>query len=450
MRKRRAKTILVGESGGPTPVIDWEVAGILDAAQRRGWQVYGMVNGLEGLLNANIPGAIVDLTSVDPMSFAFNGPGAGLATTRINPDETQYARMARHLKALAIDGVVYVGGNDSAGQLSGLARAADVRVIHGIKTIDNDLRETHHCPGYGSAALFNAVALKNAHSDYASYAVKANYRTGRGVRQGWRVAPVLIYQVMGRDAGWLAQAAGFAKVDPKGDLDPDRPPHVVLCYEVPFSETEFLDAVARVIGRLGHAVVVVQEDLRDRATGRSLDELHAGEVVRGSHGNKIHGGAASFSPAVFLADRVREKLRVPSVRGNIKNTALVPQHIQRSCMMSPVDASEAYRVGAACVDALAQGATKKSVVLRRRGGRTVTDLVPLAKLAWQTRRVPKKYIDGLKGPTQSFVDEFIYLIGGPAAIPHYSGGRFPSVAIPEGIGADPYVTASVRRRGGRA
>jgi len=187
------KRVILGESGGPTPVIDWEVAGAVDQAQKAGWEVYGMINGLEGLLNANIEGNIVDLTGIDPTSFAFNGPGACLRTTRIKPKEEQYRKMAANLEALGINAVIYFGGNDSADQLKGLAEFSDASVIHGIKTVDNDLPVTHHCPGYGSAALFNATALKNVHNDYSSYMVKANYRIGGEVKQGWDIAPVAIY-----------------------------------------------------------------------------------------------------------------------------------------------------------------------------------------------------------------------------------------------------------------
>jgi len=223
-----AKRVILGESGGPTPVIDWEVAGAVDAAQKSGWQICGMINGLEGLLNANIPGKIVDLSDIDPMSFAFNGPGAGLRTTRIKPTKDQYEKMARHLKLLGIDAVIYIGGNDSADQLLGLTQCAEVSAIHGIKTVDNDLPRTHHCPGYGSAALYNATAIKNVSSDFSSYRARSNFEFDGKVRQGWDIAPVAIYQVMGRKAGWLAQATGFAKVDPAGNVDPDRAPQIIL------------------------------------------------------------------------------------------------------------------------------------------------------------------------------------------------------------------------------
>jgi len=436
--------IILGESGGPTPVIDWQVAGALDAAQRAGVEVYGMFNGLEGLLNASIEGNIVDISQVDPMSFGFNGPGAGLGTTRIKPNDEQYEKMVENLEELGIEGIVYFGGNDSAAQLAGLGARGNVATIHGIKTVDNDLPVTHHCPGYGSASLFNATALKNVHSDYSSYKVKANFEVDGEVREGFDVAPLAIYQVMGRKAGWLAQATAFARVDPKGDMVEDRPPHIVLCKEVPFDQREFLDKLEDVISRLGEAVVVVQEDLTDKETGQDLAKLHAEEVQVDQHGNIQHGRATSFSTCIYLAQLVKAELKVESVYGSVKEVALVPQHIQRSCMISHVDASEAYRVGFAAVQAMLDGASGQSVILKRTDGRTVTDLTAVADIAAKERPVPARYLDGINGPTQDFVDEFIYLIGGPAAIPHYSRGRFKRVPVPQRIKANPYVA---RRKG---
>ncbi|MBS3764294.1 MAG: 6-phosphofructokinase, partial [Planctomycetes bacterium] len=283
------KRVIFGESGGPTPVIDWEVAGAVDEAQKAGWEVYGMINGLEGLLHGNVEGNVVDLTKIDPMSFAFNGPGACLRTTRIKPKEEQYKRIGENLDAFGIDAVVYFGGNDSADQLRGLGAFTDAQLIHGIKTVDNDLPVTHHSPGYGSASLYNATALKNVHSDYSSYRVRGNYKSDGEVKQGWGVAPVAIYQVMGRKAGWLAQATGFAKVDPKGDIQPDRPPHIILSREVPFSQEIFLEQLQELITRLGEAVIVVQEDLTDAQTGESLAEKYTADVERDEHGNIQHG-----------------------------------------------------------------------------------------------------------------------------------------------------------------
>ncbi len=434
-----SKKVIIGESGGPTPVIDWEVAGAVDEAQKNGWEVYGMTNGLEGLLNANIDGNIVNLSNTDPMSFAYNGPGACLRTTRLKPTNSQYEKMGEHLDAMDMDAVIYFGGNDSADQLHGLSKQADIQAIHGIKTVDNDLPVTHHCPGYGSAALYNATALKNVHSDYSSYRVRANFEVDGKVEQGWDVAPIAIYQVMGRKAGWLAQGTGFAKVDPKGSIIKDRAPHIILSREIPFDKEDFMAKLDDVLTRLGEAVIVVQEDLTDAKTGDSLAERYAENVERDQHGNIQHGRATSFSPAQFLAQLCTEELEVDAVHGKVKDVALVPQHIQRSCMMSNVDASEAYLVGSSCIQALDANETGKSVIFERETGTTSTGLTDMGNIAAKERDVERHYINDVWGPTQDFIDDFIYLIGGPAALPHYSKQSFPSVSVPQTIKDNPYI-----------
>lgn len=435
--------IVIGESGGPTPVVDWEVAGALDAAQKAGIEIYGAINGLEGLLNANLEGNLVDLSDVDPMSFCFNGPGAGLGTTRIKPSDEQYEKIAENLDAFGIEGLVYIGGNDTADQLTGLSRHSEVQTIHAIKTVDNDLPATHHCPGWGSAALYNATALKNVRSDYSSYRARANYEKGDQIRQAFDVAPLAIYQVMGRTAGWLAEATAFARVDPRGTMVEDRPPHLILPKEVPFSKDAFLDRLEEVLTRLGEAVVVVQEDLTDEDTGKDLARLHGEDVKVDEHGNIQHGRPTSFSPSVYLAQLVKRELNVEAVSGKIKDVALVPQHIQRSYMMSEVDASEAYRVGFAAVQAMLDGHTNTSVVLEKQEGRVRTGLTDAQNIAGKERQVPDHYLNGMYGPTQEFVDEYIYLAGGPVGIPHYSRTEFESVPVPQVVEESPYVAGTI-------
>ncbi|MCK4374168.1 MAG: hypothetical protein KAX19_02530, partial [Candidatus Brocadiae bacterium] len=152
-----------------------------------------------------------------------------------------------------------------------------------------------------------------------------------------------------------------------------------------------------------------------------------------------HGRATSFSPAVFLADLVNAELKVEAVPGKVKDCVLNPQHIQRSCMMSSVDAGEAYQVGYAAVQAMLEGKTKKSVILERAGVVTRTGLTDLSNIAAKERVVPAAYISGMDGPTQEFIDEFIYVIGGPVALPHYSTMKFRGVAVPQSVAQNPYV-----------
>jgi 6-phosphofructokinase len=209
---------------------------------------------------------------------------------------------------------------------------------------------------------------------------------------------------------------------------------------VPFSEERFLRKAEETLSALGEAVIVVQEDITDAETGRSLAEVKAENVELDPHGNIQHGRAGSFQPAVYIAQLVQEKLRVPAIPGKVKEAALVPQHIQRSCMMSNVDAAEAYKVGSRCVDALDAGFTRKSVIITRDKGKTYTDLTELENIARKERNVPLEYINGLDGPTQEFIDDFLYLIGGPMGIPRYSAMKFRPVAVPDAIASEPYIS----------
>lgn len=419
----KIKRIIIGQSGGPTPVIDWEVAGILAAAKKFGYQVYGAINGLEGIFHYDVEGNIVDLTGMDPTQFIYNGPGSGLSTTRMKPKQPQYKIMAQNLEKMKIDGIIYIGGNDSADQLKGLTEETDIKAIHAIKTVDNDLPSTHHCPGFGSAALFNAIAVKNVHSDFNSYRVKGKFDDGRiGVLN----APVVVYQVMGRKAGWLAQATAFARVDPMGQMVPGTAPHIVLSKEVLFDKDKYLNELSNVITKHGEAVVVVQEDLTEAKTKKSIAEVY-GEVELDPHGNIQHGRATSFSPGVFLAQLAVKELKIDAV-AKVKEAVLVPQHIQRSHSMSLPDASEAYMVGFKSVEAMASGVTRTSVIIEKEAnGKFAAGLTDLSNIARKERSVENNYINDINGPTQDFIDEFLPCIGGPTALPHYSRMMFNNV-----------------------
>lgn len=419
------KRIIIGQSGGPTPVIDMEVAGALQAAQEKDLEVYGAMNGLEGILHADVKGNIVDLTDVNPMQFYHNGPGSGLKTTRLKPNEDQYNKMAENLDELGIDGIVYIGGNDSADQLLGLTEInPDLAAIHAIKTIDNDLPKTHHSPGWGSASLFNAIALKNVTNDFFGYGVRSRI----GSEESLLIAPIVIYQVMGRKAGWLAQATSFARVDPKGEIVEGNPPNIILCREVPFDKDEYLGDLEDAIRKYGHASVVVQEDLTDKATGKSLSELY-GKDTKDAHGHIDHGRATSFSTTIYIAQITKEELKMDNVK-KVKDLVLVPQHLQRSFMISQTDATEAYMVGCAAVKALLDGKSKKSVILKKEGhGNFTTDLTDLSDIAGEVRQVPLNYINGISGTTQEFVDEYIHVIGGATAVPQYSHIKFKPVLL---------------------
>ncbi|MBN1157341.1 6-phosphofructokinase, partial [Candidatus Woesearchaeota archaeon] len=350
----RVKTIALGQGGGPTPVINDEIAGALYEAKKNGIRVLGLRNGVEGLLYANVKGNVVDLTNIDSYELR-QGPGAILGSTRIkikkDRDEEIIAALKRNMKALKIDSIAYFGGNDSSDVLAALGVG-----IHGSKTVDNDLMEADHTPGYGSNSLFNAIALKHAYMDVRSFGTVGNVITkeGRMVKGVKFAAPVMVYQVMGRASGWLGMSAAFAKVNPHGDLVEEMPPDIVWTKETPFEEDRFITAVLDSIKEKGRAIIVAGEDLTDKNSGLSLSEAY-GNAAKDSHGNIEHSRSGSFSTADFLSQFVAKKVREKVSIIKAKETPLVPQHVQRCFVKSKVDAAEAFEVGRECVRAIVEG-----------------------------------------------------------------------------------------------
>ena len=178
------KVVAIGQGGGPTPVINASVAGALDALQQEGIKTFGLKNGIEALLS---PNNIVDISNWSSHDL-ITRPGSALGTTRIkldpekNPrDSEKICLMLDTMKKLGIGGLIVFGGNDTAYDLKQIAKFnGNVRLVHGSKTIDNDLGSDgdslsviHHSPGFGSAALFNAIALRNLALDIGSDASKA-------------------------------------------------------------------------------------------------------------------------------------------------------------------------------------------------------------------------------------------------------------------------------------
>ncbi len=249
---RHHGALLVGQSGGPTAVINASLAGILEEAAQHSAidRLYGMVNGLEGAL----AGHLLDLTGESPQTVQAlrTTPGASLGSCRrkfrAEDEEALFALLARH----DVRYFLYAGGNDSMDTCQRVREAArcrgyELHVVGVPKTIDNDLARTDHCPGYGSAARFVAQTTRDAGLDLWSL------RT---------FVPVAITEIMGRNAGWLVAAATL------GRERPEDPPHLVYMPERPFREERFLADVMCVYRELGYVSVVISEGVRDAAGRR--------------------------------------------------------------------------------------------------------------------------------------------------------------------------------------
>ena len=416
----KSKTIIIGQGGGPTAVINDQVAGALYEAQRNGYRVFGMRNGLEGLLNAHIRGNIFEMTSWNPEDVRLSPPGAVLYSTRINLTpkkgssdanrrqiKRQIETIRENMESLGVHSIAYFGGNDSSAVLQSIGIG-----VHGAKTVDNDLFGAHHVSGFGSAALFNAINLKNLPSDIGSFSslgpAKKSFSTGT----------VLVYQTMGRDTGWLALATAFAKVDQSGTIAHDLPPDIIWPREVPFDKLRYLDTLSNTLARReGKAVIVIGEELVEKVNGKEIPLSDKyGKDTKDSHGHAEHGRAGSFSYAHYLASLAKE-LKIANV-AVIKETPIAPQHLQR-CYKSHVDAWEAYEVGRETVRAIADGQEQVSVVLQKIDGMIRTARIPIGDLAGRTRRVPLEDIRGIRGPSDDFIREYLPTIGGAKALPHY-------------------------------
>ena len=379
--------LAVGQSGGPTAVINATLVGVLHEAGKHAAieNIYGLRHGVEGLLKEDL----MDLGGVSEelLERIKHTPAAALGSCRrkLRPDD--YTRILEVFRAHNIRYFLYNGGNDSMDTCQRIADLAEregyeIRVIGVPKTIDNDLMYTDHSPGYGSAARYCAMSVRDM---------------GRDVEAMAGYDRVALYESMGRHAGWLTAASCLGKVD---EIDP---PHLVYLPEVPFSEERFLDDVSRCFVKFGFATVAVAEMLKT-AEGEIVG-LSEATVNSDSFGHIIVAGSANY-----LARRVRERL-------GIKARANRPGTLQRSSMVaaSTVDREEAYMVGRAAVQEAIGGAGGVMITLERTSNdpyQSTTGTAPLAAVANAENCVPRAFInkDG-NMPSEAFRDYALPLIG---------------------------------------
>lgn len=380
--------LVIGQSGGATAVINASLVGAVRAALATDAidGIYGARHGIEGVLNRDLLDLRAQPTATWDALLAT--PSAALGSCRYRLREGDAARALDTLRALGVRYFIYIGGNDSADtalQLAAAARTADydLRVVCVPKTIDNDLPDTDHCPGYGSAARF--IALATMDSALCTESMPSHY-------------PVKIIEVMGRDAGWLAAAAALGKERE------DDPPHLLYLPERPLAADAFLADVRAVYDRYGMVVAVVAETVRDE-NDRPLGEL--GHQGTDAFGHPLLSGAAQY-----LVGLVRGEL---GLRARYDK----PGDLQRmsSATVSVTDRAEAERVGWQAVREAAAGTSGKMITLVRRPGPAYacdTGLTDLARVANERRPLPPEFLtpDG-KGITQAFRDYALPLLGDP-------------------------------------
>ena len=337
--RERPNNVLIAQSGGPTPVMNRSLFGIVREAARRPELgcVYGAVHGLDGVLSGSSLGPFRPLGSPPggalpiPPARRWALPGAG------STEEDVPAA----LEALSARGIGYlfvIGGNDSAetGRRLGMGareQGRDLTVTAVPKTIDNDLVETDHTPGYGSAARFVALATMGA---------------GRDAEAMGQESPITLIEVMGRDSGWLAASAALAKREERDA------PHALCLPEVPVDEERFLDVMECAYARFGFAVAVIAENARgvDGVIGGQEEPWYVDDF----------GHAYFEGPARYLAGLVSRRL-------GVRVRCEKPGTIQRSmtACVSETDAQEAEMVGRAAVRYALDGHGDCMVTLVREG-----------------------------------------------------------------------------------
>jgi len=333
------KNVIVGQSGGPTAVINASLYGVASEALKNNGcfsNVYGMVNGIEGFI-ANQVLNLKPLQESGELELIKTTPGSYLGSCRYKlPEDLNdpvYPQIFKRFEEYNIGYFFYIGGNDSMDTVSKLSRYAaginsDIRVIGVPKTIDNDLVETDHTPGFGSAAKYVATTVREISIDASVYDNKKS---------------VTIVEIMGRHAGWLTAASVLAR-----NFKNDNP---VLVYlpEVAFEQDAFLEKVRNSLETTPNLVVCISEGIND-GKGTFICE-YASDVSVDNFGHKMLAGSGKY-----LENLVKEKLgvKVRSIELNVN------QRCSSSCL-SATDLNESAQAGMFAVNAALNGETGKMI-----------------------------------------------------------------------------------------
>ena len=362
-------TLLYAQSGGVTAVINATASAVIGEARARKVKVLAGRNGILGVLREEL----IDTSreSAAAIRALAHTPGGAFGSCRyklgtLEEDRTRYERLLDVLRAHDVRWFLYNGGNDSADtslKISKLAAEFDypLTCIGVPKTVDNDLALTDCCPGFGSAAKYTAVSVREAALDVAAMADTST--------------KVFVYEAMGRHAGWLAAAAGLA------GNGRDEAPHIILFPERAYDEAAFLAEVDRVVQRVGWCLVVASEGIRT-ADGSFVAEAGGG---KDSFGHTQLGGVASH-----LAGRVKDTL-------GLKVHWALPDYLQRSArhIASQTDLDHALAVGKAAVSLALDGENSTMPVIKRKSDspyRWKIEAAPLSRIANREKKLPATFL----------------------------------------------------------
>jgi 6-phosphofructokinase 1 len=344
---------MVGQSGGPTAVINASLAGIYRKGKERGCKVFGTLNGIEGLLE----------DTVKPLEFSdrdvellIKTPSAALGSCRfklLDSSEEKFQSLKQAFKKYEIDAFFYIGGNDSMETVEKLSRhLADtgIKFIGVPKTIDNDLDVTDHCPGFGSAAKYLCTTMQELILDCNAYALHS----------------VTIVEIMGRDTGWLTASTCIL----------ENPPDLIYTPEMDFSVENFLEDI-KYLGKR-NIVIAMSE-------GINLGYGYRDRSYKDAFGHLQNAGVGKY-----LAEITNKEL-------GCKTRAVELNIVQRCCahLQSTFDVREAVQVGEYAVDAALKGETGIMTAIKRLSDFPYSSeyfTVPVNQVAGKVKYVPKKWL----------------------------------------------------------
>ena len=394
------KNMLVAQSGGPSAAINATITGVIDAgiASDQVGHVYGARNGIKGVLNENFVNLDEVCDTKEKRDLLSVTPAAALGSCRWKlKDPKENAEEFEEIRKNNIGYFVYTGGNDSMDTVYKLSiyckenNIDDIKVMGAPKTIDNDLGETDHCPGFGSAAKFIATAFTEIACDCFVYDVPS----------------VTIVEVMGRNAGWLTASSALARTEER------RVPQLIYLCEKVFDEEKFIEDVNKALEKENNIIVAVSEGVKD-ATGHYVgEETKSGK--EDAFGHKYLSGIGKYLEGL-VGNRIGCKVR--SIELNI---------LQRCAgyMLSETDIIESRNLGAFAAVSAIRGESGKMSALKRICDdpyQVEIELADLSKIANFEKKVPMEWINEEGNDIKDDLLTYLKpLIQGEVQIPYENG-----------------------------
>jgi len=395
------KNLMLAQSGGPTAAINATMAGAIKLALTSSGveKIYGAIHGVVGLIEDNV----IDISDIfyDPQNLSLLAatPAAALGSCRykMGDDKAVYKRIIDTLIKYEVGYFVYIGGNDSMDTVLKLSRyckdnSIDIKIMGAPKTIDNDLCETDHTPGFGTAAKYIAVSVSELFRDISVYSSPN----------------VLVCEIMGRHAGWLTCAAALANINGQGGAQ------LIYVPEVPFSEERFLEDVRKALTTTPFVIVAVSEGVKD-ANGELICERQGGAKTSDVFGHKNLSGVGQY-----LGGLVKREIGCKTRHIEFNLLQRCSAHIA-----SKADIDEAHMLGAAALDRALNGGSGEMSVIKRISSKPYKFKIGtthIENVANREKTVPLEWLNEERNNvTQEMIDYLAPLIYGEYQVKYKNG-----------------------------